>query len=126
LFQPAAFTLNETRDEVRGPGGATTRTRKRAERGHGWRFAFSLCQCRVCPVRAQCVKPDTQRGRTVIKRDYEAQDQRARQRAQTAAYHAVRYRGRLGVKIQYVLTAIVVNCKRMVTLLALPPQPQLA
>ena len=149
LFQPAAFTLNETRDEVRCPGGATTRNRKRAERGHGWRFAFSLCQCRVCPVRAQCVKPDTQRGRTVIKSDYEAQDQRARQRAQTAEYHAVRrehprierklaelvrwhagrrvrYRGRLRVKIQYVLTAIVVNCKRMVTLLALPPQPQLA
>jgi len=38
----------------------------------------------------------------------------------------VRYRGRLRVKIQYVLTALVVNCKRMVKLLALPRQPQLA
>ena len=149
LFQPAAFLLNEARAEVRCPGGATTRTRKRAERGHGWRFAFSIPQCRACPVRAQCVKPDAQRGRTVIKSDYEAQYQRARQRAQTAAYHAVRrehprierklaelvrwhagrrvrYRGRLKVKIQYVLTALVVNCKRMVKLLALPRQPQLA
>jgi hypothetical protein len=85
LFQPAAFTLNDARDEVRCPGGVTTRTRKRAERGHGWRVAFSLCQCRVCPVRAQCVTPDTQRGRTGIKSDSEAQYQRARQRAQTAA-----------------------------------------
>ena len=149
LFQPAAFLLNDTRDEVRCPGGATTRTRKRAERGHGWRFAFSIPQCRACAVRAQCVKPDAQRGRTVIKSDYEAQYQRARQRAQTAEYHAVRrehprierklaelvrwhagrrvrYRGRLRVKIQYVLTAIVVNCKRMVKLLGLPRQPQLA
>jgi transposase len=149
LFQPAAFLLNDARDEVRCPGGATTRNRKRAERGHGWRFAFSFCQCRGCPVRAQCVKPNTQRGRTVIKSDYEAQYQAARQRAQTAAYHAVRrehprierklaelvrwhagrrvrYRGRLRVKIQYVLTALVVNCKRMVKLLALSQQPQLA
>ena len=100
-------------------------------------------------MRAQCVKPDAQRGRTVIKSDYEAQYQKARQRAQTAAYHAVRrehprierklaelvhwhagrrvrYRGRLKVKIQYVLTALAVNCKRMVKLLALPRQPQLA
>jgi hypothetical protein len=149
LFQPAAFLLNEARDEVRCPGGATTRTRKRAERGHGWRFAFSIPQCRACSVRAQCVKPDAQRGRTVIKSDYEAQYHAARQRAQTAEYHAVRrehprierklaelvrwhagrrvrYRGRLRVKIQYVLTAIVVNCKRMVKLLSLPRQPQLA
>ena len=149
LFQPAAFLLNEAREEVRCPGGATTRTRKRAERGPGWRFAFSIPQCRACSVRAQCVKPDAQRGRTVIKSDYEAQYQRARQRAQTAAYHAVRrehprierklaelvhwhagcrvrYRGRLKVKIQYVLTALVVNCNRMVKRLALSQQPQLA
>src|SRR5215475_7741312 len=126
LFQPPAFILNDARDEVRCPGGATTRTRKRAERGHGWRFAFSIPDCRACPVRAQCVKPDTQRGRTVIKKDYEAQYHAARQRAQTADYHAVRrehprierrlaelvrwhagrrvrYRARLKVKIQYVL-----------------------
>jgi hypothetical protein len=84
-FQPAAFLLNEAREEVRCPGGATTRNRKRAERGHGWRFACSICQWRGCPVRAQGIKPNAQRGRTVLKRDSEAQYQRARQRAQTAA-----------------------------------------
>ena len=84
LFQPAACLHKEAREEVRCPGGATTRTRKRAERGHGWRFAFSIPHCRACPARVQCVKPNAQRGRTVIKSDSEAQDQRARQRAQTA------------------------------------------
>lgn len=149
LFQPAALTLNAAGDEVRCPGGAPTRTRQRAKRGHGWRFSFPLSQCRACPLRTQCVKAETQRGRTVIKNDYEAQYHAARQRAQTAEYHEVRrehprierklaelvrwhagrcgrYRGRLRVKIQYVLTASVVNCKRMVKLLGLPRQPQLA
>jgi IS5 family transposase len=83
----------------------------------------------------------------VIKNDYEAQYRAAQQRAQTAADHAVRrepprierklaemmrwhdgrrvrYRGRLRVKMQYLLTAVVVNCKRIVKLLSLPLQPQ--
>jgi len=85
LFQPAAFTLNDAREEVRCPGGATPRPRQRAERGHGWRFAFALPQCRAGPVRAPWVNPDAQRGRTVLKSDSEAQDHAARQRAQTAA-----------------------------------------
>jgi hypothetical protein len=85
LFQPAAFLLNAAREEGRCPGGATPRTRKRAERGHGGRLAVSLPQCRAGAVRAQWVKPAAQRGRTVLKSAYEAQYQRARQRAQTAA-----------------------------------------
>jgi transposase len=147
LFQPADFTLNEAGDEVRCPGGATTGTRMRAKRGHGWQFHFRPSQCRTCPLRAQCLKPATQGGRTVIKNDYEAQYRAAQQRAQTEAYQAVRrqhprierklaemirwhdgrrvrYRGRLRVKIQYLLTAVVVNCKRIVKLLSLPLQPQ--
>ena len=149
LCQPAAFTLKAGRDEGRCPGGATTRTRQRTTRGHGWRFAFPRSPWRACPLRAQCVKPATRRGRTGSKNDYEAQYHAARQRAQSAASHevrraqprrerklaelgrwhagrCVRYRGRLGGKIQYVLTAIVVNGKRIVKLLGLPLQPQLA
>jgi hypothetical protein len=149
LFQPDVFTLNEAGDEVRCPGGATTSTRKRSQRGHGWQFHFRSSQCRACPLRAQCLKPGTHRGRTVIKNDYEAQYRAAQQRAQTVAYqevrrehprierklaelirwHAgrrVRYRGRPRVKVQYLLTAAVVNCKRIVKLLSLPLQSQLA
>jgi transposase len=149
LFQPAVFTLNDAGDEVRCPGGATTGTRQRTKRGHGWRFRFSPAQCQTCPLRAQCLHPTTQGGRSVIKNDYEAQYRAAQQRAQTIAYqevrrehprierkladlirwHAgrrVRYRGRLRVKVQYLLTAVVVNCKRIVKLLSLPLQPQLA
>jgi transposase len=148
LFQPEVFTLNDTRDEVRCPGGATTRLRERAKRRHGWRFRFTPAQCQSCPLRAQCLQPHTRRGRSVIKNDYEAQYRTAQQRAQTAAYQGVRrehprierkladlirwhngrrvrYRGRLRVKVQYLLTAVVVNCKRIVKLLSLPLQPQL-
>ena len=145
LFQPEVFTLNERRDEVRCPGGATTRTRSKRE--HGWRFHFRPTQCRACPLRGQCLRPDARGGRTVIKTNYEAQYRAAQQRAQTLAYQEVRrehprierkladlirwhngrrvrYRGRLRVKVQYLLTAVVVNCKRIVKLLSLPVQPQ--
>jgi transposase len=148
LFQPEVFTLTETRDEVRCPGGATSRTRKRTRHGHGWRFRFRASQCRACPLRPQCLSPQTTGGRSVTKSDYEAQYYAAQQRAQTTAYQAVRrehprierkladlirwhngrrvrYRGRLRVKVQYLLTAVVVNCKRIVKLLSLPLQPQL-
>lgn len=134
---------------MRCPGGTRSRTRKRTRRGHGWQFRFRAAQCHPGPLRAQCLQPDTRGGRSVNKNDYADQYRAAQQRAQTAAYQEVRrehprlerkladlirwhngrrvrYRGRLRVKIQYVLTAVVVNCKRMVKLLPLPLQPQLA
>jgi len=146
VFAPEAFTLTADRAEVRCPGGATTRTRSKRE--HGWRFHFRPTQCRACPLRGQCLRPDARGGRTVIKTDYEAQYRAAQQRAQTLAYQEVRrehprierkladlirwhhgrrvrYRGRLRVKVQYLLTAVVVNCKRIVKLLLLPLQPHL-
>jgi len=148
LFQPDVFTLNEAGDEVCCPGGATSRTRKRTRHGPGGRFRFRAAQCRGCPLRAPCLSPTTTSGRSVTKSDYAAQYHAAQQRAQTAEYHAVRrehprierkvadlirwhngrqvrYRGRLRVKVQYLLTAVVVNCKRMVKLLSLPLQPHL-
>ena len=147
LFAPAAFTLNEAKEEVCCPGGATSRWRKRTRHGHGWQFRFRASQCRACPLRAQCLAPKTRSGRSVIKSDYEMPYHAAQQRTQTAEYHAVRrehprierklaelvrwhgarrvrYRGRLRAKIQYLLTAVVVNCKRIVKLLSLPLQLQ--
>jgi transposase len=147
LFQPDEFTLNAGRDEVQCPGGATSRLRERTARGHGWRFRFASAQCQACPLRPHCLQPATRGGRSVIKTDYEAQYRAAQQRAQTAEYQEVRrehprierkladlirwhhgrrvrYRGRLRVKVQYLVTAVVVNCKRIVKLLSLPLQPQ--
>jgi transposase len=147
LFQPEVFTLNATRNEVRCPGGATTRIRQRTKGGHGWRFSFLPAQCQPCPLRTQCLQPSTKRGRSITKNDYEAQYHAVQQRAQTAEYRTVRrehprierkladlirwhngrrvrYRGRLRVKVQYLLTASVVNCKRIVKLLNLPLQSQ--
>jgi Transposase DDE domain len=149
LFHPEGFTLNATRTGGRCPGGATPRTRQRTKGGHGWRFSFSPAQCPPWPLRVQCVQSSTQRGRSITKNDYEAQSYAAQRRAQTAEYRAVRrehprierkvadlsrwhngrrvrYRGRLRVKVQYLLTAVVVNCKRIVKLLNLPLPPQLA
>ena len=90
LFHPDVFTLNEGREEVRCPGGATTRVRERTQRGHGWRFRFSSAQCQACPLRAQCLQPTTRGGRSILKNDYEAQYRAAQQRAQTVASQEVR------------------------------------
>jgi hypothetical protein len=147
FFQPDAFPLNEAGEEGRCPGGATSRTRKRTRRGHGGQFRFRAAHCHPCPLRAQCLQPDTHGGRSVNQNDDEAQYRAAQQRAQTPAYQEVRreqprierkvaelirwhdgrrvrYRGRLRGKLQYLLTAAVVNCKRLVKLLNLPLQPQ--
>jgi hypothetical protein len=147
LFQPEVFILNTAGDEVCCPGGATSRTRKRTRHGHGWRFRFRASQCHACPLRAQCLSLQSRGGRSVTKSDYTAQYHAAQQRAQSAAYQdvrrehprierkladlirwhngrRVRYRGRLRVKVQYLLTAVVVNCKRIVKLLSVPLQPQ--
>jgi hypothetical protein len=143
LYQPSDFQLNETKDELTCPGGEKTRRRYRASHNQGWQFNFSKQQCANCPWRDQCLKPENKSGRTVVKNDYEAEYSAARQRAQTPAYQEVRkqhprierkladmirwhggrrvrYRTRARVKIQYFLTAVVVNFKRLVKLFYQP------
>jgi transposase len=143
LFPAGDFKLNETGDELRCPQGETTRLRYRTKEGTGWRFEFRAEQCRDCPLREKCLKPGDTRLRRVTKNDYEAQYRRARERAQTDAYKQVRqehprierklgemvrwhagrrcrYRGRLRSLAQYLLTAFVVNAKRIVRLLCSP------
>lgn len=147
LFKPEDFQLNETGDELNCPGQQKTRSRTRANRNRGWQFHFRTSQCANCPLRAQCLKPTTEKGRTVIKSDYEAEYATARQRALTEKFkevrkehprierklgemirwhggRRVRYRGRLRVKIQYFLIGFVVNIKRFVKLHCSSPQPQ--
>lgn len=144
LFQSSAFTLNEAGDELTCPGGQTTRTRYRDGKDHGWRYYFRAASCRACPLRAQCVGTKKQSGRQVNQNDYQAQYDAARQRATTDDYQQirkehpaierklnelvrwhdgrrVRYRGRLRVQVQYLILAVVVNCKRLVRLLRAAP-----
>lgn len=112
----------------------------RARLDQGWMFRFRQKDCAQCPLRAKCLKPDLKNGRYVLKHDYEKQYQAAWAKAATEAYQEVRkqhpaierklseivrrhggrrsrYRKKCRVKIQYLLTAVVVNFKRIVKLL---------
>jgi transposase len=149
LFRPEDFRLNEAGDVLTCPNRKTTRTRYRDGLGHGWQFHFRKSQCRDCPLRSQCVAPSNHGGRKVTKNDFQAQYDAARKRATTDEYkqirkehprierklnelvrwhdgRRVRYRGRMRAKVQYVLLAVVVNCKRIVRLLMTAPNAQLA
>jgi len=147
LYQPEDFKLNEAGDELRCPHGATTKTRYREAKDHGWIYYFKTSQCAACPCRGQCLKPDKRDARKVSKNDFQAQDLAAKERATTDEYQQmrkehpaierklnelvrwhdgrrVRYRGRLRVKVQYLLLGVVVNCKRIVRLLTAAPAAQ--
>lgn len=143
-FDPEQFTLNAEGTALTCPAGQTTRQRERNSHDTGFKFRFDGKTCARCPLRTQC-QGDRARsgGRTVIKNDYTAEYQAARAKAQTPAYEAVRrehprierklgelvrwhgarrarYRGRARVRVQALLTGLVVNVKRMVRLLLSP------
>lgn len=147
LFQSDAFVLNEAGDEVTCPQGEKTKTSYPDSKQHGRVYQFSTKQCRDCPLRAQCQVPGNRQGRRVSKNDFAAQYRAAQQRATTEEYkqirkqhtaierklnelvrwhdgRRVRYRGRPRVRAQYLLLAVVVNCKRIVRLLSAAPNAQ--
>jgi transposase len=141
-FPPEQFMLDEATGVLSCPGGEHTSSRARNPKDTGWKYTFSRRTCAQCPLQGQCLEALPQhKGRTVTKNDYQADYEAARQRATTEAYHAVRrqhprverkladmvcnhggrrtrYRGRWRVHIQYLLTGMVVNIKRMVKLLS--------
>lgn len=141
FFRPEAFTLDLQQDRLTCPGGQQTTTKERSAKHTGWKFVFARRQCAGCWLQAQCLAtlPQT-KGRSVIKNDYQAEYDAAQARATTPGYAAVRqqhprverkladivryhggrhsrYWGQGRVKIQYLLTGLVVNAKRMVKLL---------
>jgi transposase len=146
-FGPERFSLKVLENgcgEVTCPAGQTTRQRERLKDKHGCRYTFKTSQCAGCPLREQCLQnlEGKKKGRTVIKNDYEAEYRRVQEKATTAEYAATRrehpkierklgemarhhgnrhacYRGLGKVLCQSILTALVVNVKRMVKLLAL-------
>lgn len=149
-FGPERFTLSDDGKTLTCPGGQTTSWRQPYE--NGTRFHFSASACANCLLRLQCLpRPEAQR-RAVLKNHYEAEYRAAQAKAQTPEYAQVRqqhkaierklaelvcrhearharYRGLPKVRRQGILTALVVNMKRMVRLLnerlaqALGPPP---
>ena len=136
-FSPEQFTLDAAATTVTCPAGQTTRRRRRKWSQHSWEYRFDRQTCAGCPLLAQCMAKLPQRtGRTVDKNDYEAEYRAARAKAQTPEYAEVRkkhrtierklgemvrwhrcrrarYWGRGKVFLQGILTATVVNLKRM-------------
>ena len=140
-FLPADFHLEENGTVLVCPAEEETRNRYRNSHGTGWQFHFKRSSCQSCPLLHQCLETLPGRhGRTVIKNDYEAEYRAAWELSKTPAYaqarqqhpkverkfaeimrfhhgRRTRYRNRWRVTIQYVLTAWVVNIKRMLKLL---------
>lgn len=143
-FGPERFTLKVLEGDVGEltcPNGQTTRQRARNQHDTGYRYVFAAGKCAACPLREQCLQdPRRTGGRTVIKNDYEAEYQRVEAKATTPEYtetrrlhpkierklgemtrhHGARqacYRGQPKVQSQALLTALVVNVKRIVKLL---------
>lgn len=140
-FKPEAFLLDPQQDRVPCPGGQQTATTECSANHTGWKFVFARRPCAECRLQAPCLATRPQKkGRRVLKKDYQAEYDAARARATPPRYAAVRqhpprverkladivryhdgrrcrYRGLWRVKIQYLLTGLVVNAKRMVKLL---------
>lgn len=142
LFSSHDFKKSEDGQTVTCPAGETSAYRHVDTVHNAVQFRFSRAQCDACPLVAQCIGTPHKGvfGRSVAKNDYEAEYERARQRAQTSEFQQVRrehpaverklnelmnhhggrrarYWGRAKVRIQQLMTGMVVNAKRMVTLL---------
>ncbi len=140
FFKAERFALDVLGETLTCPGGQQTSRRRRSYLDTGWQFRFVRKTCAACEMQGQCVPrlPQTS-GRVVIKNHHEKEYQAARAVAQTEAYRAVRrehpaierklgemvrwhrarrarYWGQAKVLLQGLLTGLVVNVKRMVSL----------
>jgi transposase len=150
-FGPERFSLtiiDTQHGEVTCPAGQTTRQRSRTRQDTGYRYQFKTSQCADCPMRTECLtNPNKKRGRVVIKNEYETEYRKVHEKAQTPQYKETRrthpkierklgevvrhhrarrasFRGIAKVLLQGVLTALVVNVKRIVKLLQPIALPQ--
>jgi transposase len=144
VFGPEQFVEDAQRRIVTCPAGQTSRYRQREKKDHAMLYRFDVHTCRRCPLQPQCMKERPRTfGRGVRKNDYEAEYRRARQKAQTPQYAAVRaehakverklgelmnrhggrrarYHGRPRVQIQELMACTAMNLKRIVRLLCGP------
>lgn len=147
-FVAADFTHDAEAGALSCPGGVTTTRRTRNWVDTGWKYIFPRKSCASCPLQARCLeKLPKSIGRMVVLNDYAAEYAQARAKTSTTVYQQIRrehpaierklaevvcqhdgrharYRGRARNRIQYLLTGLVVNVKRMVRLLLGPPQAQ--
>jgi hypothetical protein len=143
-FSATDFHLDEDGLTLVCPAEEETQSRSRNDKNTGWQYHFTLSQCKDCPLLTRCMPNlPAKHGRQVNKNDYEAEYQAAREFAQTDAYVQVRkqhpkierklaeiiryhqgrrtrFRGSWQVAIQYFLTTLVINLKRIVKLLQGP------
>jgi hypothetical protein len=142
LFTPNDFVEDSERQSVQCPAGERSRYRQRHSRGRGWIHRFKRTTCEGCPLLSRCMAHPLRGpfGRTVCKSDYEAEFRRARQKATTPEYEAVRaehpkverklgemlnryggrharYWGQDKVWIQELMAGLATNMQRMVRLL---------
>jgi transposase len=145
-YTSANFHLEEDGTVLVCPNEEESRSRSRNECDTGWQFGFKRSQCKGCPFLSKCMeKLPEKHGRQVNINDYEAEYQAARELSLTEEYAEVRklhpkierklaeivryhqgrrarFWGKERVTIQYLLTTIVVNLKRMAKLLLVPAQ----
>jgi len=145
-FTAEQFTLTvvDGQRTLTCPAGATSRKSHRNSNDTGWEFRFREADCSACPLRSACLANPTAKRRNVTKNDYEAEYTAAQAKAKTPEYAAVRrehpaierklaelvrrhdlrharYRGRMRVLYQAIMTSLVVNLKRIVRLLCAGP-----
>lgn len=138
------FELTEDGNRLRCPAGQVSRKGAlKKDKPNSTFFDFRGAVCAACALLGVChptMKPGAQTGRRVTKNEYQAEYERARQRATTEAYQSVRrehpaierklneivrhhrgrrtnYWGRSKVKVQQLMTCFAVNVKRMLRLL---------
>jgi len=144
LFAMDKFAYDETTDIVTCPAGQTLRPQPNLVENKYRLFCAERATCERCPLRAKCTKLGKTRriGRTISISVNKAYVDRAKERNRTAkgrrAYairktrpetlfgegktihglRRARWRGLANVHIQFLLTAMAQNIKRMVVLLA--------
>jgi len=145
LFTPKDFEEDAEQGELICPAGHRSKYRQRDNKKHTTVYRFDASVCRACPLMGRCLKASPQKafGRTVRKTDYQVEYQRARDKATTEEYAAVRgehmkverklgevmnchggrharYRGRWKVLIQELMACTATNVKRLVRLMCAP------
>ncbi len=143
VFEASQFTMSDDGARLTCPAGQSTTQWEPSRHGTGRKFRFSKKQCGGCAMRGQCLTNTEVKSRRVIKNDYEAEYAEAQAKARTPQYAKVRsehpaverkfaelvgrhdlrharYRGRLRVLYQGLMTSLVVNMKRLVRLLWAP------